>query len=214
MLLSISEIKLPFPYECPVDIRKSKYGRGLFSNRDISNEEIVCIYPCHQVVFETGDNEGTVISLEENQNIDMSYGYKVDKDVSMYGNPYICVNEWFCGHMVNDLSYNDNDLVENATDLQVGQFICKYDLNMVSRANIKFDTIEYRHYKWIVLRAVKDIKKNDELSLPYRYMYWLSKKGRKDVKKEDIEMYLLKYLATKPMSFIKFYDRLTKKIKV
>jgi hypothetical protein len=215
MLLSIAETLLPFPYECPVDIKESKYGRGLFANRNISEGEIVCIYPCHTVVFETGEDKGISVSLKEEENkADLSYAYRMENDVILYGNPDIYVNTWFSGHLTNDLCYNSYDIKENPDDLEVGNFICKYNINMVSKANVKFDTLIHRHYKWTFLTAVKDIKKGDELSLPYRYNYWLSKKGRKDIKKEDIQMYLLKYLSTKPVSFIKFYDRITKKIKV
>lgn len=211
MLLSIAEVKLPFPEACPVSINKSTYGKGLFANRDIAKGEIVCIYPCHSVVYENGET-GINISVED-ELPDLSYAYRFDKDIVMYGSPNMYMNEWFSGHLANDLCYDSNELKDNSTDLEAGQWICKYELNMVNRANVKFDTFTYRHYKWCFLKAVRYIPSGEEISLPYRQVYWLSKKGRKNMTRDNLTELSYKYLLTKPVSYVKFYDSMTRKIK-
>ena len=213
MLLSIAEVKLPFPQSCPVSIKNSNYGRGLFANRDISNGEIVCIYPCHSIVYKSNSEKSICISLEDDLP-DISYAFELDKDICIYGSPNMYMNEWFSGHLANDLCYDSNELKDNPTDLDAGQWICKYDLNMVNRANVKYDTFMYRHYKFCFLKAIRYIPSGEEISVPYRQSYWLSKKGRKGVSKDELTELSYKYLLTKPVSYVKFYDSMTRKIKV
>lgn len=154
--------------------QSSIHGRGLFANCDIKAGQILTYYPPHFVIlkpngydYADGKNEKFVVpSYHSDGKVhNDDYLLVLDKNISICGDPDIIDNADFLAHMANDA------MVVNSSSFGIKQSEI-YD----TVSNIKNNaTLEVRDVSCIFIRAVKDIKKGDEITIPYGYNYWVRK---------------------------------------
>lgn len=158
-------------YDAPCEVRPSTYGRGVFATRDIKIGDLITLYPAHGVSFNriksyatyTGDIEyDTTYTVEHDEN-DMAFVGDKDKFTPL-----------FMGHLLND---NYPNVEEFKDKEKLGATVMKYLLHAMTLANCKFKDGK----NFVIIQAIKDIKKDEELLVSYGMGYW----GDDESKKAD-----------------------------
>jgi hypothetical protein len=160
--------------ERPVEIRKSTLlngGDGLFATRDIVKGEYITTYPVCWIVVTEGEKRS--YACAEKCYIDYKklvnegyldevcghYSVGLFEDFTILGDPNIREDNRLVGHLINDLS-----LVEGGYDIE--------------ERNVAFSFLD--------IHAVKDIKKDEELSVAYGEEYWDTKLPDGSTRRENV----------------------------
>lgn len=119
------------------------HGFGVFTNKSISKDEVLTIYPCD--LLQTSVEQ----FIPENY-IGYGYCYPIHDDYVVFGDSKKCSSD-YCGHLINDFSNNSNG----------------YDWDS-NGYNCNFKSL----YGIILIIATRDINPNEELFIPYGPKYW------------------------------------------
>ena len=153
---------------------KLKYGgEGLFTNKFIPKDSIICQYPLDiifdidnpNIYYENGDKVKEEYSEERKKEIDFG-------DYKLFTYPIMIIglkgrkkNEMFCGGYLNDRGYHPNKIYK--------------------------ETLNNCRTEGISIVANRNIKKNEELYFSYGKSYWYEKKPHiKETRHQKIKNYL------------------------
>eukprot|EP00961_Rhodomonas_salina_P190350 2568197-Rhodomonas_salina.1 len=162
-------------------------GQGLFASRDIEEGELITCYPGDAVLcWEDGHQRGDA-EIYHGQHIDTSesnmrrfanelhsYEVRASATIGVLGDPLLCDDPTYLGHMTNDgacpdFSGNAGDAVSMSDVLQEDRD--SYETASKARANAEHISLEGCH---MVTRALKPIPASGEVFVTYGYGYWLS----------------------------------------
>lgn len=166
-MLGLTE--LPCMYDAPCEVRPSTYGRGVFATRDIKIGDLITLYPAHGVSFDRRKSFSTYIG-----DIEYDYKYTVEHDeneMSFVGDKDK-FTPLFMGHLLND----NYPTVEDFKDKEkLGATVMKYLLHSMTLSNCKFKDGK----NFVIIQAIKDIKKDEELLVSYGMGYWGDDENKK-----------------------------------
>jgi hypothetical protein len=166
MILGVSHGKVPLPWQLnSCEVRPSKHGRGVFATKDIKQGDIITYYPAHFYgkVHSHGFLKGHQLD-EDSITYIAEYAFDSPNGNHYVGDPKQDTDANFLGHLINDF-YPDPVEELEAT----GKSILKYLLHGTKLRNVEFVEGQYS----VAIRAVKDIKKDDELLIAYSPVYWV-----------------------------------------
>ncbi len=130
-----------------VYVKKSNvHGLGVFTNKSISKDEILTIYPCDLLKVDGWKNVPEKF-IEYGFLIPFKPGYGAYGDCDKYSSDY-------CGHLINDFT-NDWRAYDKHSDRYNCIFRCLYGI--------------------ILIVATKDINTEEELFISYGENYWRTK---------------------------------------
>lgn len=160
-MIGLSQI--PPIYDAPCEVRPSTYGRGVFATRDINEGDYITLYPAHGVSFDrTTKSESFYIG---NIEYDAKYTVSHDTNELEFVGDKNRFNRVFMGHLLND-SYPD---VEEFKDKEkLGATVVKYLLHTITFSNCQFKDGK----NFVIIQAIKNIKKDEELLISYGSGYW------------------------------------------
>jgi len=173
-------------------------GQGLFATRDIGKEELITCYPGDAVLcWEDADHSPSrklevffgrhVPSTTQNANRAMTelrnYEVPAADTLSILGDPLVCSDAAYLGHMANDGACPDFTLPalggKDGSTSDPGYLFSmaqddqdRYEVESNSRVNAEHITVEGSH---VVTRALRPINAGDEIFVKYGYGYWLSR---------------------------------------
>lgn len=168
-----------------IEVRPSKYGKGVFSKGFIKKDEIVTFYPAHYVFIKNKINKLSSVFTELDEKHNDEYRLSLHTDDSSYdiaGSPSLYQNPLMLGHMLND----PIDLIPIEKGKEV-DWLCRYAIESTLKSNCKF--IYDKKHKMMSIVTTKDINKDEELLTSYGWKYWFirtlrnQKVGEKKIKK-------------------------------
>lgn len=167
MLFSLSLTENPLPYNNDdIEVKQSTiHGNGVFAKRDIPKDNMVTIYPTQYIYENIGNLKHERFANAEHFDYDHRYAIKTTH-YHVIGDPTRLENMMLVGHILNDSACNfdkGNYAVQHVKNI-VGRYILSSDNNCA------FKEI----HDIIYLKAIKDIKKDDELFVSYGPGYWMS----------------------------------------
>lgn len=165
ILNELSDTKHPY-YNAPCDVRPSTHGRGVFATRDIKKGDTITIYPIHGIMFDKHPTEGYA-TYSGDTKYDCKYSYTHARTKSDHIGDKNKTEPLFLGHIIND-NYPSVEDFNTDDETKLGATYVKYLLHCISFANCTFKETKY----FTVIKATKDIKKDDELFVPYGLGYW------------------------------------------
>lgn len=185
---------------CPwIEIRPSKHGRGLFATRDIYRGDYITFYPIHQLGRRVEGDTWATRSHPDATQVYFDYALNINDNTRIIGDPNLIHNSMFLGHMINDPALD----IEEKDPLQ---FIVRYFISCKARGNAAFDRFQE---PWVGIRAVRDIRKDEEILVPYSLPYWSTRVG---IKMEEFDAAILHYTNTAPIQKAKFLVELIEEI--
>lgn len=156
---------------CPLEVRPSKYGRGVFATRDIKKGDIPTLYPCHLGMIPKGKDSLVEVSIDEKPlEYDPCYCLTDATGVVTQGDKDKQDPMWL-GHLINDFCPFVEEFKDKNKDL--GETIMKYFIYAISYSNCEF----VRSKNLWCIRANKDIKAGEELLVAYTPTYWAGLNG-------------------------------------
>lgn len=165
------ESKERFSFDPCVEIRPSTHGKGVFATKDIKKGDIITYYPAHYIQPSSFPLFLTPHEHTKGDSPNDEYLYNSLKgDYSITGHPELINNPYMLGHIVND----GCDEVLKREDETFGKWAGRYLLNVSSRRNSRFTELDSG---LIAITALKDIKKDEEISVAYDIQYWGMKNG-------------------------------------
>lgn len=155
----------------------SLHGRGLFALRDLAQGELITFYPGDALLIwkdsdRSPDRDVGVLFgahvLERDPERVLSEGARgfevqVSETTSLVGDPELCDDQAYLGHMCNDGSMCSSP-EERAS----------YEQESASASNAAFIGIEGCHFS---VQATRAIKAGAEILVSYGAGYWLSRNG-------------------------------------
>jgi SET domain-containing protein len=170
----ITMTTLPYPFESNIEIRKSNiHGNGVFATENIKKDSIITFYPAHLIKDNEFQNEqGAYRTFFTNNKVfepNDDYKLNITQKYSIYGDKNKISNKRLLGHMINDsnrFNVTSNDIIEIKNE------VSSYLLKSQTLNNCKLYHID--KYEIPYIKAIKDIKKGDELLMAYDPIYWLS----------------------------------------
>eukprot|EP00961_Rhodomonas_salina_P160149 2156298-Rhodomonas_salina.2 len=165
-------------------------GQGLFATRDIAVGELITCYPGDAVLcWEDADHSAKRnIEVYHGKHIPStqanalrfvhelrSYEVPASDTMSVLGDPLLCGDAAYLGHMANDGACPDFSKREPGTALfdVVEAEKEQYDTASAARVNAELISLEGCH---MVTKALKTILAGDEVFFTYGYGYWLSRR--------------------------------------
>jgi len=209
--LSLADAMVDFCYEppafvAPCEIKKAKYGNGVFATRDIKKGEVVTLYPSHGY-FSAPDKKGGRNGVDgTGGGYDSAYCVTHFPTNTIHQGDKKMADPLFLGHIVNDFCPFAEEFKDKNRH---GETMMKYFLYGITYQNVEYDMGE----KYFVsIKASKDIKAGEELLAAYSPTYWANKDTAgvtetvnayiKSVSKTDPKKAL--FLATK---FKEYFER-------
>jgi SET domain-containing protein len=181
-ILSTILPSLPFTFTPNVILGVSVvHGRGVFTTNNIKSGSLLTLYPADIVCYRPDGNPFSKKSLVklvsserliEKMGVDYcfpehyhklkDYGYLINKHYSIMGDPTFDQDPLYLGHFINDRFTCDASQKSKELYLKLSPV----------RANCTFKVI--RENLHVVIIAIKDIKKGEELFMSYGTNYWES----------------------------------------
>jgi hypothetical protein len=160
------------------ECKESKiHGKGVFASRNIKCGEIITVYPSDIILKSI--NNGSSSKVRAGYRMDKIYGenfeldnckkwvndymFDCDKEISIAGDPMLCSDSTFLGHMCNDVAKCPN----NKKGIEIYYKVC------IARCNGAFLYNDELNIVFVLAR--QDINKGDEILVSYGHIYWTSK---------------------------------------
>ena len=143
-------------------------GRGVFATKNIKVGDLITFYPADYICYKYKTGEYIILTSEiahkagyKDTDCNFEYCLRVDNNYSVIGDPRICNNNTYIGHLIND------GYLPSKTDTSV-----EYYLNSSKKSNCCFHSINGLQ---MVIIATKDINIGEELYITYGHKYWFSR---------------------------------------
>jgi len=157
-------------------------GYGLFAKEPIPSGVCVTLYPAHATGKKLGEERYQMnVVKDEVFEARQEYMMKTPTGDIVCGYPEMVSNDWFLGHMVNDVA--DISCFRKKREYESAVL---YNI-MAQRANMKMEW--YRGIPMLV--TARTIEANEEMKWSYGTSYWFASLGFKDAEKR-ITAYLLR----------------------
>ncbi len=154
------------------------HGKGVFAKKDISEESIITFYPAHYIAIINGGvkvdeanmtkiimcNKAMEMGLKYSTDINHVYGYKLNNEYKICGDPRIIDDTDYLGHMINDGARG------HASRSKPN----KLDKEIYNKIVVKINNASsyYVDRFCVAIISIRDIKKGEEILMPYSYEYW------------------------------------------
>lgn len=152
------------------------HGNGVFAIDTIYKNKIITCYPCHSLKKDNLTILNTFIYGENEKNIDHNifnsgeYDCTTKLNYHIFGDKTIYNNLSQVGHIINDsCSVEIIQEIQKLNDTYKNML--KYCIDCYDKKNAKF--IAYNNF--VIVIALKDIKKGEEILINYGYSYWKNK---------------------------------------
>lgn len=156
------------------------HGLGVFAKKDIKRGKIITYYPAHYVItFPQGRQIGAAErdiypipgkiakerGLEFEKNM-MRYSVDVNSYYSICGDHRIQDNPGFLGHLINDAAIGHSTLHKrDKKDEEIYYVVVAHRMNGIIQG-------ENGSPLFMIIKATRDIKKDEEILTGYGYNYW------------------------------------------
>lgn len=159
----------PPAFDAPCEVKKAKYGNGVFATRDIKKGEVATLYPAHGYFSAPDKKGGRKGTGGDGFGYDASYCVTHFTTNTIHQGDKEKTDPLFLGHIVNDFC----PFVEEFKDKnRHGETMMKYFLYGITYQNVEYEMGE-KHF--VSIKASKDIKAGEELLAAYSPTYWTNK---------------------------------------
>lgn len=144
------------------------HGKGVFAKFDISQGNIITMYPCHELNVNYGKT--TFSFSQETFEWSPEHQCCISDMFSFFGNPNDTDNESALGHMINDISKP-----ASLSDTDILDYIWTADQNNCTR-QMRYFRINVDHgfveLPVVIYVATKNIKMGEEITISYGSNFW------------------------------------------